>query len=166
MLTNISAAVRLSPPAAQVRRHRGGGCGAAAAVRDLYAGMPDTFDLDLAVGAQLDTVGRWIGLGRRRHADLRRVLRAGHRGAGHGPGRLAGAFDPDNGLTVLDDDTYRLLLRAKIGANHWDGTLETSAAILNQIFQGGTHVLIEDNGDMSVDIGVAARRLRRCSWPC
>ena len=66
-----------------------------------------------------------------------------------------GPFDPDNGLTVLDDDTYRLLLRAKIGANHWDGTLETSAAILNQIFQGGTHVLIEDNGDMSVDIGVA-----------
>ena len=56
---------------------------------------------------------------------------------------------------MLDDDTYRLLLRAKIGANHWDGTLETSAAILNQIFQGGTHVLIEDNGDMSVDIGVA-----------
>ena len=54
---------------------------------------------------------------------------------------------------MLDDDTYRLLLRAKIGANHWDGTLETSAAILNQIFQGGTHVLIEDNGDMSVDIG-------------
>ncbi|WZB61444.1 DUF2612 domain-containing protein [Achromobacter xylosoxidans] len=27
---------------------------------------------------------------------------------------------------MLDDDTYRLLLRAKIGANHWDGTLETS----------------------------------------
>ena len=38
-------------------------CGAAAAVRDLYAGMPDAFDLDLAVGAQLDAVGCWIGLG-------------------------------------------------------------------------------------------------------
>ena len=73
-------------------------------------------------------------------------------------------FDPDNGLTVLDDDTYRLL-RAKIGANHWDGTLETSAAILNQIFQGGTHVLIEDNGDMSVDIGVAAARLGAVPGP-
>ena len=140
---------------------------AAAAVRDLYAGMPDTFDLDLAVGAQLDTVGRWIGLGRRVATPISGVYFAlDIEGLGMDQGVWQGPFDPDNGLTVLDDDTYRLLLRAKIGANHWDGTLETSAAILNQIFQGGTHVLIEDNGDMSVDIGVAARRLRRCSWPC
>ena len=131
-------------------------CGAAAAVRDLYAGMPDTFDLDLAVGAQLDTVGRWIGLGRRVATPISGVYFAlDIEGLGMDQGVWQGPFDPDNGLTVLDDDTYRLLLRAKIGANHWDGTLETSAAILNQIFQGGTHVLIEDNGDMSVDIGVA-----------
>ena len=131
-------------------------CGAAAAVRDLYAGMPDTFDLDLAVGAQLDTVGRWIGLGRRVATPISGVYFAlDIEGLGMDQGVWQGPFDPDNGLTVLADDTYRLLLRAKIGANHWDGTLETSAAILNQIFQGGTHVLIEDNGDMSVDIGVA-----------
>lgn len=43
-------------------------------------------------------------------------------------------FDPDTGLTVLDDDTYRLVIRANIGANHWDGTLESTAAILNSIF--------------------------------
>ena len=94
-------------------------CGAAAAVRDLYAGMPDTFDLDLAVGAQLDTVGRWIGLD---VASPRRSPACTSRWTSRGWAwtRASGRpFDPDNGLTVLDDDTYRLLLRAKIGANHW-----------------------------------------------
>ncbi|MFX6149299.1 DUF2612 domain-containing protein, partial [Acinetobacter baumannii] len=68
-----------------------------------------------------------------------------------------GPFDPDTGLTTLDDDTYRLLIKAKIGANHWDGTLEGSAAILNSIFDSSTHVFIEDHQDMSMTIGVSGK---------
>ncbi|WP_279386599.1 anti-CBASS protein Acb1 family protein [Sodalis glossinidius] len=33
-------------------------------------------------------------------------------------------FDADSGFTELDDETYRAILRAKIRANHWDGTCE------------------------------------------
>ena len=53
------------------------------------------------------------------------------------------------------DDTYRVLIRAKIGANHWDGTLGTSAAILDQIFDNGTNVFIQDNQDMTMTFGVS-----------
>lgn len=131
-------------------------CGAAASLRELYDGMPAAFDLDLAVGAQLDAVGRWVGLDRKVRTPIANVYFSHDTdGLGFDQGAWQGPFDPDSGLTALDDDTYRLLLRAKIGANHWDGTLETSAAILERIFGGGTHVFIQDNGDMSVDIGVA-----------
>ncbi|MFY2841856.1 DUF2612 domain-containing protein [Achromobacter ruhlandii] len=129
---------------------------AAASLSELYGGMPAAFDLDLAVGAQLDAVGRWVGLERRVSTPIANVYFSHDLdGLGFDQGVWQGPFDPDSGLTELDDDTYRLLLRAKIGANHWDGTLETSAAILDRIFGGGTHVFIQDNGDMSVDIGVA-----------
>ncbi len=131
-------------------------CDAAASLSELYGGMPAAFDLDLAVGAQLDAVGRWVGLERRVSTPIANVYFSHDLdGLGFDQGVWQGPFDPDSGLTELDDDTYRLLLRAKIGANRWDGTLETSAAILDRIFGGGTHVFIQDNGDMSVDIGVA-----------
>ena len=125
-------------------------------LRNLYAKLPDAYDLDLAVGRQLDAVGLWVGLRRRIKTPLAGVYFSNDiDGLGFDQGVWQGPFDPDSGLTELDDDTYRLLLRAKIGANHWDGTLETSAAILGRIFGGGTHVFIQDNGDMSVDIGIA-----------
>ena len=76
---------------------------------------------------------------------------------GFDPGIWKGPFDPDTGLTVLDDDTYQLVVRAKIGASRWDGTLEQSAAILNSIFGADTHVFIEDHQDMSMTIGISGK---------
>lgn len=110
-------------------------CGAAAGVRELYGGMQAAFDLDLAIGAQLDAVGRWVGLDRKVSTPISNVYFSHDiDGLGFDLGVWQGPFDPDSGLTELDDETYRLLLRAKIGANHWDGSLESSAAILNGIF--------------------------------
>lgn len=74
---------------------------------------------------------------------------------GFDQGSWKGPFDPDTGLTRLDNDTYRLVIHAKIGANHWDGTLESSRAILDSIFGGGTFVFIQDNQDMSMTVGIA-----------
>ncbi|QYY30228.1 DUF2612 domain-containing protein [Cupriavidus pinatubonensis] len=127
-------------------------------LQDLLGGMPDAFDLDQAVGVQLDAVGLWVGIGRRVATPLTGVYFSfDTAGVGFDQGNWKGPFDPDTGLTLLDDDTFRLVLRAKIGANHWDGTLESSAAILNSIFNGGTYVFIQDNQDMSMTIGVAGK---------
>lgn len=128
------------------------------ALQNLLGGMPDAFDLDKAVGVQLDAVGLWVGISRRVATPLTGVYFSfDTAGVGFDQGNWKGPFDPDTGLTLLDDDTYRLVLRAKIGANHWDGTLGSTAAILNSIFSGDTFVFIQDNQDMSMTIGVAGK---------
>lgn len=125
---------------------------------NLLASMPGKFDLDVAVGDQLDTVGRWVGVSRRIRTPLAGIYFSFDiAGLGFDQGIWKGPFDPDTALTVLDDDTYRLVIRAKIGANHWDGTLEQSAAILNSIFGADTHVFIEDHQDMSMTIGISGK---------
>ncbi len=97
--------------------------------------MPSKFDLDNAVGVQLDDVGLWVGVSRKVRTPLTGIYFSFDvAGLGFDQGIWKGPFDPDTGLTVLDNDTYRLVIRAKIGANHWDGTLASSAAILNSIF--------------------------------
>jgi len=97
--------------------------------------MPPKFDLDEAVGAQLDDVGRWVGISRIIRTPLTNVyFSLDLDGIGFDQGIWKGPFDPDTGLTTLDDDTYLAVIRAKIGANHWDGTMEGSVAILNSIF--------------------------------
>ncbi|KVU22324.1 hypothetical protein WK65_18495 [Burkholderia ubonensis] len=125
---------------------------------NLLASMPGKFDLDVAVGDQLDTVGLWVGVSRRIRTPLTGIYFSFDiAGLGFDQGIWKGPFDPDTGLTVLDDDTYRLVIRAKIGANHWDGTLDQSAAILNSIFGADTHVFIEDHQDMSMTIGISGK---------
>lgn len=128
------------------------------ALRNLMGTMPDKFDLDQAVGVQLDAVGLWVGISRRVATPLTGVYFSfDTAGVGFDQGNWKGPFDPDTGLTLLDDDTYRLVLRAKIGANQWDGTLESTAAILNSIFNGDTYVFIQDNQDMSMTIGISGK---------
>lgn len=125
---------------------------------NVLQGMPSRFDLDVAVGDQLDTIGVWVGVSRKIRTPLTGVYFSFDiAGLGFDQGTWKGPFDPDTGLTVLDDDTYRLVIRAKIGANHWDGTLEQSAAILNSVFDADTHVFIEDHQDMSMTIGIAGK---------
>ncbi|WP_241300982.1 DUF2612 domain-containing protein [Burkholderia cenocepacia] len=125
---------------------------------NLIESMPGKFDLDVAVGDQLDTLGVWVGVSRKIRTPLTGIYFSFDiAGLGFDQGTWKGPFDPDTGLTVLDDDTYRLVIRAKIGANHWDGTLEQSAAILNSIFDTDTHVFIEDHQDMSMTIGIAGK---------
>lgn len=99
------------------------------------AGLPNDFDLDNAVGVQLDAVGLWVGMGR--------VVNS-----------------KDEGVITMDDDTYRMVLRVKIQANHWNGTVEA----LPPIYAGlsgslGATIFAVDNFDMTMDIFVSGTRL-------
>ncbi|MFA9439388.1 DUF2612 domain-containing protein [Uliginosibacterium sp. sgz301328] len=123
---------------------------------NVTSSLPDLFSLDSAVGVQLDAVGLWVGISRIVAVPIDNVYFSFDiDGLGFDLGVWKGPYDPDSGLTHLDDDTYRLFLRAKIGANNWDGTLGQSKAILDLIFNGGTYVFIQDNQDMSMDIVVS-----------
>ncbi|MCM2544889.1 DUF2612 domain-containing protein [Burkholderia glumae] len=126
--------------------------------QNVLASMPALFDLDAAVGDQLDIVGQWVGIARQVSTRLTGIyFSLDVAGLGFDQGAWKGPFDPDTGLTSLDDDTYRIVIRAKIGANHWDGTLAQSAAILNSIFDDGTFAFIEDHQDMSMTVGISGK---------
>lgn len=99
------------------------------------SGLPADFDLDTAVGVQLDTVGLWVGIG-----------------------RLVNSAE--SGVISMDDNTYRMVLRAKIQANHWDGTMEALPAIYAALSPSlGATIFAVDNFDMTMDVFVSGAQL-------
>lgn len=86
------------------------------------------FDIDYAVGAQLDILGELIGRTR------------------------ALTFQPSDGSNpILDDDTYRLMLKAKISQNQWDGTIPAVYDLWNNIFPF-LYMEVYDNQDMTMEV--------------
>ncbi|EPV8634451.1 DUF2612 domain-containing protein [Enterobacter hormaechei] len=116
------------------------------------------FDLDKAVGVQLDVVGEWVGRGRNGSVPITNVYFSWDtEGLGWDQGSWKGPFDPDAGFTQLSDDVYRMVLKAQIAINTWDGTIGHLEDILEIIFAGsGIDMQIIDNQDMSITINAIA----------
>ncbi|WP_303678327.1 DUF2612 domain-containing protein [Ralstonia mannitolilytica] len=118
--------------------------------------IPAAFDLDQAVGVQLDAVGLWAGIKRQVKTPLSVYFSFDTAGLGFDQGNWQGPFDPSTGLTSLDDATFRTLIRAKIAANSWDGTIPGAAAAYANLFNGsGSYIFIQDNQDMTMTVGVS-----------
>jgi len=96
--------------------------------QDLVNDMPDYFDIDLAIGDQLDILGEIIGV-------KREVT-----------------FEPTGGASpILDDDDYRIVLKAKIAKNQWRGTIPELYTMWNNLFPLQP-IIIQDNQDMTMDV--------------
>lgn len=93
----------------------------------LLAAFGDAFDLDTAVGVQLDVIGEWV--------QASRIL----------------PFAPVSSVRRLSDDDYRLLIRAAIARNAWDGTNESLAGIFASVFPA-FGITLEDKQDMSINV--------------
>lgn len=117
--------------------------------------MPGLFDLDVAVGQQEDYTGLWIGASRNLSVPLEGVYFSFDiAGVGFDEGVWQGPFDPNNGLLVLPDENYRLLLKATVAANQWDGTIPSAYEAYAVLFgPEGIQILIFDNQDMTMDLG-------------
>ena len=116
--------------------------------------LPSKFDLDTAIGAQLDVLGIWIGLTRYVKIPLGDIYFSfDTTGLGFEQGNWMGQFDSTDGLTALDDETYRTMLKAKIGANHWDGTLSGYKSVMESAFHNfGVTIIPYDNQDMTMEV--------------
>lgn len=92
---------------------------------DVLSAFDALFDVDNAVGDQLDKIGYDVGIN-----------------------RVLPINDPDI-PAQLTDELYRLVIKSKIQQNHWDGTMKGWQNILQVIFPDSAYD-IQDNFDMSV----------------
>ena len=116
--------------------------------------FPQLFDVDQAVGDQLDIVGQWVGVSRNLQIPLTGVyFSLDIAGVGLDQGTIFGPYDPTTQLDVLPDDSFRQLIYAAIANNQWDGTIPNAYSFMEQVFPGNTF-FIQDNQDMSMLIGV------------
>lgn len=126
-------------------------------VESVLADLRTTFDLDKAVGRQLDATGERVGRSRYLNIPMDGLYFAlDTDGVGLDEGVWQGDHDPASIRYVLPDDFYRLLLRAKVAANAWDGTMPGAYEAWEQAFADiGSQILIQDNQDMSMAVGIA-----------
>lgn len=118
------------------------------------AGMTAAFDIDTAVGVQLDIIGEWVGRSRVVSEPITGVYFSFDTdGLGFEQGVWQGPYDPDSGFTKLSDEVYRVILKAKIAINNWDGTNDSLPDILNTALTGsGLAMQIIDNQDMTISV--------------
>lgn len=122
----------------------------------LMAAYPALFDLNNAVGQQLDTVGQWIGVTRNLAVPITGVyFSLDSSTLGLDQGILQGPFDPTTGLVSLPDAQYLVVLQATIALNQWDGSIPGAYAALAPVFgSSGNVILIFDEGSMHMSLGL------------
>lgn len=92
--------------------------------------MMSMLDLNKSTGKQLDLIGNILGLPRQVN------------------------FQPTDGSSaILNDDYYRLILKAKVAKNQWDGTKQGLYNLWANLFPNNP-ILIVDRQNMSVTVAV------------
>lgn len=119
-------------------------------------GFVNNYDVDGAIGAQLDTIGLLVGASRRLDVPLTGVyFSLDTPGLGFDTGLFQGPLDPSTGINLLPDDAYRLLIKARIANNHWDGSKLSAYSLSNTVYNYlGYQLFIEDHADLTITIGL------------
>jgi len=114
------------------------------------------YDVNFAIGEQLDVVGQWVGISRYLKTPMQGVYFSFDTpGVGWDQGIWQGQNDPIMAPYTLPDDMYRILILAKIANNFWDGSVEGAATITRSVFSPlGFEYIIQDNADMTMTIGL------------
>lgn len=129
--------------------------GAMVHIQDLMASMIPLFDLETAVGDQLDIIGEWVGLSRNISIPIPTTGILFEWDGSAANGWDIGIWqDPEQPteIATLPDDIYRIFIKAKIAANKWNGSLEDMYAVWDSVFTD-VSIFVNDKQDMSYDIG-------------
>lgn len=131
------------------------------AVQGVVGRLQVLYDLDTSVGVQLDAVGRWVGVSRNLSIPIPGVYFSWDDADADGwdSGTWQGPNDPTAGLVSLPDEYYRTLLRARIAANHWNGSLPDAGRVFDSVLGPTLSVVIVDNQDMSISIAIVGTGL-------
>lgn len=128
-------------------------------IYDQNLAMTGAFSIDEAVGAQLDTVGLWVGISRQQSVPIANAYFSWNvAGLGWNEASWKGPNEPTEGITILDDTTYRAVIKAKIGSNYWNGTNQQLNEISQTAFVDlGVQCFVIDNYDMSVTVYIIGK---------
>lgn len=121
----------------------------------VVATLPAAFDLDTAIGVQLDATGAWVGRDRYVRIPIPHAwFSFDIEGLGYDQAVWQNAYSGEIAIFALDDETYRRLLYANIVAKHWDGTVPGAQAAFDTYFiDPDTHVFVQDNTQASYPLG-------------
>ncbi len=92
---------------------------------NLVLNMPQEFDLDKAVGKQLDILGEIVGAS-----------------------RIVSISDTE--AYTLSDEDYKVYIKSKIAKNAWNGEIDSLQNVWFELF--GKRIGIVDNQDMSIGV--------------
>lgn len=117
--------------------------------QNIALGYQTLYNIDTAVGEQLDFIGQWVGITRYITEPINVFFSFDDidEDVGFDEGKWQSEFEFTSLSHVikLDDEQYRLLLKARIVSNHWDGTVEGAYRAWDTLFAGtGYSVLIQD----------------------
>jgi hypothetical protein len=116
--------------------------------------MYSYFDIDEAVGAQLDVVGEWLNISRQLAVPLPDVFFSWDTlGLGWDHGVWLGPYDPTTGQAQMDDGTYRAVLKMRAALNGWNGTRVGLGELVTETFETlfpGLTMNLLDNYNMSI----------------
>jgi hypothetical protein len=106
------------------------------------------FDLDTAIGVQLDMVGQWLGRDRYLKLPVTNVFFSfddwDGPDTGFDKGVWQGKYDARDQVARLDDETYRMILKLQAIANQWTGEVPPIVIPFDDVFPG---VVMDDRGD-------------------
>lgn len=124
----------------------------------LSQSTPTLYDVDVAIGAQLDAIGLWVGLPRTIQTPLLVYFSWDTDNLGWDQGIWYGEGQPVNYAVSMDDGTYRIMLKAKIAANQWDGSTEQYLIDFQKVFEGsGITITFVDNQNDTIDVYFSAK---------
>jgi hypothetical protein len=117
-----------------------------------YALFDSAWDLDTAVGAQLDVLGLWIGMPRAVQVPISGVyFSLDIAGVGLDQGVWFQTGNPLFSNVLLVDEPYRSALKAKALANRIGRSIYDIYSVTDILFSGTpTDVKIHDYGDMTM----------------
>lgn len=128
-------------------------------MQNVVASLVDKFNLETAEGDQLDILGAWVGISRNVSIPITGIYFSWDDvdTDGWDIGVWAPSTAPTT-ITTLPDDSYRILIKAKIATNKWDGTTDGAYEVWESVFTD-LNILIQDYQDMSYDLIIVGHQV-------
>ncbi len=131
-------------------------CQGQADITALYNGMPALFDIDTAVGVQLDAVGQWVG----RSRVITDFVPGNYfsfdtPGQGFDQSVWGSVYGGSYTSLTLSDNYYRLLLKTAVLNNNWNCSTPQAYSFTNALWSAfGYSLLIEDLSNLTMKLGL------------